>query len=200
MACTLSGCIPCAYKLVVQPFIKHEQPVQAEPSARRMHPHASSIKLASCSKLAAASDLAALLPKSSILTVGDGDLTFSINRTREVSDMGCRHLCLEMHVEEREGGGDGRERSAGAGGADASATKGGHDRQAERGGEETAEQQQQQRQRRGEGVRARQGGSARAGGGGGGVRRDDPAERQDLGLDLQAAASWMRELSARMSL
>ncbi|EKX55460.1 hypothetical protein GUITHDRAFT_99237 [Guillardia theta CCMP2712] len=144
MACTLSGCIPCAYKLVVQPFIKHEQPVQAEPSARRMHPHASSIKLASCSKLAAASDLAALLPKSSILTVGDGDLTFSINRTREVSDMGCRHLCLEMHVEEREGGGDGRERSAGAGGADASATKGGHDRQAERGGEETAEQQQQQ--------------------------------------------------------
>ena len=57
--------------------------------------------------------------------------------------MGCRDLCLEMHVEERGGGGEGEERSAGAGGADASAAKGGHGRQAERGGEETAEQQQE---------------------------------------------------------
>ncbi|EKX55459.1 hypothetical protein GUITHDRAFT_99236 [Guillardia theta CCMP2712] len=81
MACTLSGCIPCAYKLVVQPFIKHEQGSRFRPNRR---PEECIRMRAAASSPPAASDLAALLPKSSILTVGDGDLTFSMSMARRL--------------------------------------------------------------------------------------------------------------------
>ena len=81
MACTLSGCIPCAYKLVVQPSIKHEQGSRFRPNRR---PEECIRMRAAASSSPAASDLAAILPKSSVLTVGDGDLTFSMSMARRL--------------------------------------------------------------------------------------------------------------------